>query len=234
MEIHDENYKGVEELIKENESGFSNTFILGSRSKIEEMHYIENETARKLNYRQHFLLSQADIEGFIYEKSQTFWLGDLNLNNPRGRYSKYLRQEPPIFIERFPMKNWELLKVVLRPNFKCDVFYMQNPFDEAFHNLISNSLDKIAIKTQDYFSQNYQNIIDPNLCVLPKKILESKKFDGSNTNEDLNIKYNNYYTECSNFIWAATDFLIKEESSFALKIATLILLFCKFKNKKPL
>lgn len=196
------------------------SFILGNKNNVESFTGQEKEYFSSIAERLKFPYAQSDINGFIFLKSQTYLLQHIEKKpNPKSSWGNK-QSGFPLYIEKFPIRQWELSKNVVRPNPECDVLYIENPFDVPTHNLIKNLFDKLSILTKDYHGENYQNIIDPNLCVIEEFYI-SQDYSGKNITRF-------YYT------WAATDFMIKEKEYYGMAIPTALKLFCKYKNKAVL
>lgn len=90
---------------------------------------------------------------------------------------------------------------ILKPHSDCDLYISDNLIDNETHCLIVKNLDRLANITRDFFVENYQNIIDPNLTVShqPKAdaLAEYRKPSGDSKGKKI-------------LRWTATDFLIDD------------------------
>lgn len=186
------------------QSSQSDCFILGPACIFEFLDSKNSISPSLLwNYRFVFPLSQADSDGLMCFKSESYVINSYYVDNGNqdNVYSIF-------FIEKFPNKRWNLPNEILQPDGLLDVFYWENAFDDITHNLIKTQLDHIAINTDEYHSYFYQNLIDPNMCV---SLNESNEYERTATEFIIQDKF---------------------ATASKRSIITALQLYCKVNNKK--
>jgi len=177
--------------IIDNKPDSEDPFILGTKNFVDNHTSCEISYCSKINSKLRFPFAQSSFDGYIYLKDLTYKLSHFPNSSRKSPQYHFC----PAPLEKFPIRKWKLQKRIIKPSVNSDVFYCENPFDQTTHNLIKYYLDKLSLVTKDYHNENYQNIIDPNMCVMQES-QQSKMF-----------------------LWAATEFLLTEKNQYTDKIA---------------
>ena len=141
--------------------------------------------------------AQAHKDGFLYQHDQNY------------HFSWWKKHQ---FLEDAPFSICELKTAiyeipenchVVKPHPDCDLYYSYDLIDRETHRILQMSLDTMASTTKDYFIENYQNIIDPNLTV-------AKQPEADKLNQ-IRQPYPSSKTTEEPFRWTATDFILEED-----------------------
>lgn len=141
--------------------------------------------------------AQAHKDSWLYQHDQNYYF---------SWWKKYQYIEAPFSICELKTAIYEIPEIchVVKPHPDCDLYYSYDLIDRETHRVLKMSLDALASNTKDYFIENYQNIIDPNLTVAKQP--EADKLNRIRQTDPLQI------TE-EPFRWTATDFIVEENKT---------------------
>jgi len=139
-----------------------------------------------------FPQAQAHRDGWLYHNDQAF-------NIAWRKYFQYSQKDEIMPLCVLKTISYEVPEncQVIKPHPECDLYYSYDLIDKETHRILLTSLDKLANNTNDYFIENYQNIIDPNLTVMQQP--EADKLDEIRGKQKEKV-----------LRWTATDFLIDD------------------------
>lgn len=178
-------YTDLDQRLKELGRDSTCVFVCKHPRSLSSLTEIDTGISRAIRNPLHdYPLTQADYEGFIYLKAQTYPLRWRTLLYD-GVWTGLCEQTHPAPAFLFPTVNWAMRGKYQQPDYRCDVFFSQDAVESTAHRLLKWSLDRLANQRPDFFVPQYHNIIDPNLTA----VLEAG-------------------TEV--YRWRATDFLVEE------------------------
>eukprot|EP01126_Amoeba_proteus_P031061 TRINITY_DN30586_c0_g1_i2.p1 TRINITY_DN30586_c0_g1~~TRINITY_DN30586_c0_g1_i2.p1 ORF type:complete len:560 (-),score=121.17 TRINITY_DN30586_c0_g1_i2:182-1861(-) len=172
-------------------------FVLGPEESVREFTGHDWRIWRELLTRMHpFPCAQAHNEGWLYHSDQVY---------------KFIWERSPIIplceLKTSSYDFPETCKIV-KPHQHLDLYYSYDLVSKDTRRVLQRCLDELANETNDFFIQNYQNIIDPNLSVAVQP--------DADLLDEMRIRVQ----DRSNVLrWLATDFLVENSERSPSKVS---------------